>query len=76
MALLTFSMSAMAGEITVYTALEDDQYPVYLESFKQQYPDIKLNIVRDSTGQPDFWLKKLILRPMWYGVLRPPAFWF
>ncbi|MGE4318501.1 MAG: putative 2-aminoethylphosphonate ABC transporter substrate-binding protein [Deferribacterales bacterium] len=50
MALLTFAMSAMAGEITVYTALEDDQYPVYLESFKQQHPEIKLNIVRDSTG--------------------------
>ncbi|MGE4266452.1 MAG: putative 2-aminoethylphosphonate ABC transporter substrate-binding protein [Deferribacterales bacterium] len=49
-AMLTFAMSAFAGEITVYTALEDDQYPVYLESFKKQYPDIKVNIVRDSTG--------------------------
>lgn len=49
-ALLTFVSAAFAGEITVYTALEDDQYPVYLESFKKQYPDVKLNIVRDSTG--------------------------
>ncbi|MEW6697073.1 MAG: putative 2-aminoethylphosphonate ABC transporter substrate-binding protein [Bacillota bacterium] len=39
-----------AKEITVYTALEDDQYPVYLESFKANHPDIKVNIVRDSTG--------------------------
>ena len=50
LALLLFASSALAGEITVYTALEDDQYPVYLESFKKQHPDIKVNIVRDSTG--------------------------
>ena len=37
-------------EITVYTALEDDQIPKYLESFKKKYPNIKVNIVRDSTG--------------------------
>ncbi|MCA1927418.1 MAG: putative 2-aminoethylphosphonate ABC transporter substrate-binding protein [Calditerrivibrio sp.] len=39
-----------AGQINVYTALEDDQYPIYLESFKKLYPDIKVNIIRDSTG--------------------------
>ena len=39
-----------AQEINVYTALEDDQIPVYLQSFNKMYPDIKLNIVRDSTG--------------------------
>lgn len=38
------------NSITVYTALEDDQIPTYLKSFKSSYPDIKLNIVRDSTG--------------------------
>lgn len=48
--LIAFISTAQAGEITVYTALEDDQYPVYLESFKKNYPDIKVNIVRDSTG--------------------------
>ncbi|MGL4864953.1 MAG: putative 2-aminoethylphosphonate ABC transporter substrate-binding protein [Cetobacterium sp.] len=37
-------------EITVYTALENEQIPEYLASFKKQYPDIKLNIVRESTG--------------------------
>ncbi|GGD29325.1 putative 2-aminoethylphosphonate ABC transporter substrate-binding protein [Pontibacillus salipaludis] len=37
-------------EITVYTALEDDMIPTYLESFKEKYPDIEVNIVRDSTG--------------------------
>lgn len=39
-----------AREINVYTALEDDQIPVYLQSFNRLYPEIKLNIVRDSTG--------------------------
>ena len=41
---------AHAEEILVYTALEDDQIPRYLESFKKQYPDITVKIVRDSTG--------------------------
>lgn len=42
--------SATVGEITVYTALEDDQIAEYLPIFNAQYPDIKVNIVRDSTG--------------------------
>lgn len=42
--------SATAGEIVVYTALEDDQLGAYLEAFKQEYPDITATIVRDSTG--------------------------
>jgi len=42
--------SAGAGEITVYTALEDEQVTEYLAVFNEQYPDIKLNIVRESTG--------------------------
>jgi iron(III) transport system substrate-binding protein len=37
-------------EITVYTALEDDQLAVYMPLFQKEYPDIKVNIVRDSTG--------------------------
>lgn len=42
--------SSESKELTVYTALEDDQINEYLKSFKQQFPDVKLNIVRDSTG--------------------------
>ncbi len=38
------------GEITVYTALEDEQVTEYLAAFHQKYPDIKVNIVRESTG--------------------------
>jgi iron(III) transport system substrate-binding protein len=39
-----------SGEITVYTALEDEQVTAYLAVFSAKYPDIKVNIVRDSTG--------------------------
>lgn len=39
-----------SGEITVYTALEDEQVSAYLEQFNKSYPDIKVNVVRESTG--------------------------
>ena len=42
--------TARAEEILVYTALEDDQVPRYLESFKKDHPEITVKIVRDSTG--------------------------
>ncbi|MFD2699082.1 putative 2-aminoethylphosphonate ABC transporter substrate-binding protein [Paenibacillus shunpengii] len=48
--------SAQAGsgsgeeELTVYTALEDDLIEAYLASYREKYPNVKLNIVRDSTG--------------------------
>ena len=41
---------ATSGKITVYTALEDDQIATYLPLLNQKYPNIKVNIVRDSTG--------------------------
>ena len=37
-------------ELNIYTALEDDQITDYLEGFKAKYPDVKINITRDSTG--------------------------
>ena len=42
--------TARADDVLVYTALEDDQVPRYLESFKGQHADITVKIVRDSTG--------------------------
>jgi iron(III) transport system substrate-binding protein len=42
--------SADSGEITVYTALEDDQIEGYLKVFQESYPNIKVSTVRDSTG--------------------------
>jgi iron(III) transport system substrate-binding protein len=37
-------------EITVYTAIEDAQIPVYLEAFEKAHPEIEVKLVRDSTG--------------------------
>jgi iron(III) transport system substrate-binding protein len=48
--LALFAANAMAAEILVYTALEDDQIPRYMESFRKKHPDIAVKFVRDSTG--------------------------
>lgn len=37
-------------KIVVYTALENDQIAEYLPMFKKQFPNIEVEIVRDSTG--------------------------
>ena len=42
--------TARAGEITVYTALEEDDVRVYLAEFAKAKPDIKVNLLRLSTG--------------------------
>jgi len=39
-----------SGSITVYTALEDELVTAYLTSFYAKYPNIKVNVVRESTG--------------------------
>lgn len=38
------------SEITVYTALEEDIINQYLSDYEKVHPDVKVNIVRDSTG--------------------------
>jgi iron(III) transport system substrate-binding protein len=47
---LTGASMAAAEELLVYTALEDDEIPIYLDLFKKAHPDIEVKIVRDSTG--------------------------
>jgi iron(III) transport system substrate-binding protein len=42
--------AAIAGDLLVYTALEDDELAVYLPAFKKAHPEINLKIYRDSTG--------------------------
>jgi iron(III) transport system substrate-binding protein len=42
--------SVTAGDLLVYTALEDDELAVYIPAFKKAHPEINLSIVRDSTG--------------------------
>lgn len=38
------------GHITVYTALQDEQIPGYLAAFQKEYPNIQVEIIRESTG--------------------------
>ena len=42
--------SAAAGDLNVYTALEDDELAVYLPAFQKAHPDINVKLTRDSTG--------------------------
>ena len=42
--------TAMAGELTVYTAVEAEDLKRYAAEFNKDHPDIKINWVRDSTG--------------------------
>lgn len=37
-------------EITVYTSIESEFLQEYIDEFNEKYPDIKVNVVRDSTG--------------------------
>jgi len=48
--LLLAAVAARAGEITVYTALEEDDVRVYLAAFQKAKPEIKVNVLRLSTG--------------------------
>lgn len=44
------TLPAMAGEITVYTAYEEDEIAAYVAAAEKALPDIKINILRLSTG--------------------------
>ena len=41
---------AQAGEITVYSALEEDEIASYLAVAEKALPDVKINVLRLSTG--------------------------
>jgi hypothetical protein len=43
-------LGARAGDITAYTALEEDDVRVYLAAFNKAKPGIKVNVLRLSTG--------------------------
>lgn len=45
-----FAGVATAGELVVYTALEDDEIAIYRKDFEAKHPEIELKLVRDSTG--------------------------
>lgn len=50
LAAIALAGAAVAEDLTVYTALEDDQLAAYKEAFEKENPDITINWVRDSTG--------------------------
>ncbi|RBP17650.1 iron(III) transport system substrate-binding protein [Roseiarcus fermentans] len=53
LAAVVFSLlasSALANDLTVYTALEADLLPIYKKSFEDRYPGVNIRWVRDSTG--------------------------
>lgn len=43
-------VKATEGSLTVYTAFEDDQIDKYIASFKELYPNIDVDVIRESTG--------------------------
>ncbi|WPE23061.1 hypothetical protein ShzoTeo12_42790 (plasmid) [Shinella zoogloeoides] len=45
-----FLQQAMAGEITVYSALEEEEINLFVEKAKEELPDVKINVLRLSTG--------------------------
>lgn len=48
---VAFTTGAEAKTVLkVYTALEEEQLPVYKDAFEKAYPDIEINWQRDSTG--------------------------
>lgn len=47
---LSLATTAFAGDITVYSALEEDEIADYLAAAEKSLPDIKINVLRLSTG--------------------------
>ena len=50
LSMLTFGTSALAVDLTVYTAVEAEDLARYAETFNKDHPDINIKWVRDSTG--------------------------
>jgi iron(III) transport system substrate-binding protein len=48
--LLVCPPPASGGAITAYTALEEDDVKVYLDALAKEVPDLKVNVLRLSTG--------------------------
>lgn len=49
---LMMSVSSVFSQttLTVYSTLERDLIPIYTKAFKQEFPDVEIKWVRDSTG--------------------------
>jgi iron(III) transport system substrate-binding protein len=51
LAAIGLAASAAADEITVYTALEEEEIGAYLEAAQKAMPDTEINLLRLSTGK-------------------------
>ena len=40
---------ASAGELLVYSSTDADNLKYYMDEFQKDYPDIKVNVIREST---------------------------
>ncbi|WP_333683156.1 ABC transporter substrate-binding protein [Pontibaca methylaminivorans] len=47
---MAVALPAFAGEITVYTAYEEDEIAAYVAAAEKAIPDLKINVLRLSTG--------------------------
>lgn len=48
--LAAFSSVSSAGELLVYSSTDADNLKYYMDEFQKANPDIKVNVVRESTG--------------------------
>lgn len=48
---MAFALPALAGEITVYTALEEEEIADYVAAAEAAMPDLEINVLRQSTGK-------------------------
>ncbi len=50
LAFITLGSAAQANEITVYTSYEEDEAAAFLAAMQRDLPDLKVNLLRLSTG--------------------------
>jgi iron(III) transport system substrate-binding protein len=50
LASLWLTSSALAGTVTLYTSLDEDELPTYVAAAKKAMPDIDIKVLRLSTG--------------------------
>ncbi|MDA3858286.1 MAG: ABC transporter substrate-binding protein [Roseovarius sp.] len=48
---LGMALPAAAGELTIYTALEEEELAAYTQAAQKALPDVELNVLRLSTGK-------------------------
>ena len=52
LSLISCSSNNKSNVINIYTGIEEDLVEEYISKFHEKYPEIKVNIIRDSTVSP------------------------